>query len=313
MDLSDAQLKDKSGSEPDFTPSGSSFEPSSGNVALTPIFTGWRARLELGFERREARSVLATRRHDGPLVVQKPLYPEGDAVCHVLVIHPPNGIAGGDDLGIRATLAEDAGAVLATPGAGKWYRSNRDEAVQDIAFSLASGARLEWLPQETILYDGARADMRFQIDLAANACYLGWEILCLGHRGPERRWLSGTARTTTRVLREGRALFSERGRWGADDPLLASPVGMGGKEVCATFIGVPAQEGTILDAGVLAACRDILPTEGEGGITAMPGLVVARYLGRSTESAKNYFIELRRWLRPAIIGRDATDLRIWRT
>ena len=146
-----------------------------------PVFAPWRAELALGFERREARTVLAERRQDGPLVVQKPLYPEGDEVCHAIVVHPPAGIAGGDELEVAAKAGAGAHALLTTPGAAKWYRSAGPWARQKLAFEVAGV--LEWLPQETIVFDGALADMGCEVNLDAEACYIGWEILCLGRTG----------------------------------------------------------------------------------------------------------------------------------
>src|SRR5262245_11582405 len=110
----------------------------------------WRAELALSFEHRAGRTVLAARRHTGPLVVQKPLYPEGAGVCHAIVVHPPAGIAGGDELEISADAAPRAHALLTTPGAGRWYRSAGPWARQALAFEVGDGACVEWLPQETI-------------------------------------------------------------------------------------------------------------------------------------------------------------------
>src|SRR5258708_2362269 len=81
----------------------------------------WKAELGLRFGRVGARSVLLEKRSDGPLVVQKPLYPEGDSVCHAIVVHPPGGIAGGDELHLDVKAAAGAHALLTTPGAGKRY------------------------------------------------------------------------------------------------------------------------------------------------------------------------------------------------
>src|SRR5919201_6044687 len=122
-----------------------------------PVAASWKANLALGFAAVGGRSVLAQRAHDGPLLVQKPLYPEGAGVCHAIVVHPPGGIAGGDDLGLHVEVGEGSHALLTTPGAAKWYRSAGPVAKQTLAFSVH--ATLEWLAQEPLVFDDARSTL----------------------------------------------------------------------------------------------------------------------------------------------------------
>jgi urease accessory protein len=267
-----------------------------------PVAQSWKAGLRLAFERREARTVLADRRHDGPLVVQKPLYPEGDAVCHAIVVHPPAGMAGGDELelGVRAGAA--AHALLTTPGAGKWYRSAGPEASQRLRFEV-DGA-LEWLPQETIVFDGARARLQTEVRLRGDARYLGWEILCLGRTGSGETFDRGELRLSTKLYRDGRLLWLERGCIEGGGTLLDSPAGLQGKPVCATLVA--ASSFPMVD---LAACREVESL----AVTQLPGVLVARYLGHSSEQAKRLFAQLWAVLRPALFGREARAPRIWST
>jgi urease accessory protein len=268
---------------------------------------GWRAELALCYERDGERTVLAQRRHHGPLVVQKPLYPEGDAVCHSIVVHPPGGIAGGDEIVLSASIAEGAAVLLTTPGASKWYRSGGPWAKQNVRFEVSG--TLEWLPQETILYNGARADLRSEIRLARNALFVGWEILCLGRTGSGERYAAGTGLLATRLWRDGELVWNERGRIEGDGTLLSSRAGFGGRTVCGTLLAAAPE---ISDA-LLAACRNPAPASGEAAVTRMPGLLAARFLGDSSEAAKRYFARLWALLRPALAGRDACEPRIWRT
>ena len=163
----------------------------------------WHAELHLRFTRAGARSVLRDNRHQGPLRVQKALYPEGEAVCQAIVLHPPSGIAGGDHLLISATVGAGAHAQLTTPGAGKWYRSGGPEASQRLELTVEEGAALEWLPQESIVFDGARARMETRVRLAAGSRFIGWDILCLGRAAAGERFAQGRFDLLCRVERGG--------------------------------------------------------------------------------------------------------------
>ena len=270
---------------------------------------GWQARLELGFERRGERTVLARRVHDGPLVVQKALHPEGDAVCHAIVVHPPAGIAGGDALRLDVSASAGAHALLTTPGAGKWYRTAGPAASQHVTIDAGDEAVVEWLPQETILYDGSVADIRWEARLAPSARLVAWDILCLGRTGSGERYAKGTARIATRIERGGRALWVERGRLGRGSGAMDAAAGLAGHTVFGTLV---ATGGAVSDE-LLGLCREARPAEGEGAVTRLPGLFVARYRGDESEAARDYFAALWRLLRPAVAGREAVTPRIWRT
>ena len=272
----------------------------------------WEAELRLGFTRVGTGTVLSERHHRGPLRVQKALYPEGDAVCQTILLHPPSGIAGGDQLQIAASIGPQAHAQITTPGAGKWYRSGGAEASQTIAFRVAAGGTLEWLPQETIVFDGARARMQTRVELTADSRYIGWEILCLGRSAAGERFINGNIALHTRIDRAGQPLWLERGQIAGDDAMLHSPAGWAGATACGTLLAtlLPGDDVCTL----LTACRAIPPADAaEHGVTALPSLLVARYLGQHSEAARHWFTALWRELRPALIGRPAVLPRIWNT
>jgi urease accessory protein len=272
-----------------------------------PLAAGWKAELWLQYRLEEGRSVLAGRRFEGPLAVQKPLYPEGGEVCHTIVVHPPGGIAGGDELALSAAVAPRAAALLTTPGAAKWYRSAGPRSRQSLRFEV-EGA-LEWLPQEAIVFDGAQAEQECEISLAPAARYIGWDIVCLGRAGSGERFTRGRYRFETRLRREGRLLWLERGRIDGGGRLLGSPAGLAGATVFGTLVAAaPA-----LDQVALDELRAVVPEEGRGAVTRLPGVLLARYLGDASEAARHYFRALWRLLRPALAGRAACEPRIWST
>ena len=277
---------------------------------MTTVETGWKARLALEYALRESRTVLARREHDGPLVVQKSLHPEGDAVCHNIILHPPGGIAGGDSLTLEARLGDGSAALLTTPGAGKWYKTMGAAAHVGQRFDIGRGAVLEWLPQPSIVFDRARAETKMEVFLEQDALYIGWDMTCMGRTASGERFNSGELRQRTEVWQQGARLWCEYARLAGDDPMLASQAGMAGCTVSATLIAA----GRDIHKDLLEQCRGVATEAGEqSGITALPRVLLARYLGASSEAAMHYFIALWSLLRPALSGRSAVPPRIWNT
>jgi urease accessory protein len=274
-----------------------------------PAAASWRARLGLAFEHRDARTVLAARRVEGPLAVQKVLHPEGAATCHAIVLHPPGGIAGGDDLAIDVEVGRAAHVVLTTPGAAKWYRSRGPWATQRVAIEVGAQASVEWLPQESIFFDAARADAALELRLAADARAIAWDVACLGHSGSDEAFARGELRTQASLARAGRLAWRERARVDPGDARLHRAAGLGGATVFGTMIvAAPHVEDVWL-----ALARGCAPASGDGSCTRLPGVLLARYRGGSSEHARGYFTAIWRALREPVLGRNAVEPRIWRT
>ena len=275
--------------------------------ANTALFTPhWLAELELGYGRFGDSTRPTLRRHCGPLRVQKHLYAEGPQVCQHIIVHPPGGIAGGDQLDIRASVGPDAWAQLTSPGAAKWYRA-AGPAYQRIELTVAAGATLEWLPQETIVFSSAQAELSTRIELQGDARLFYWDMIALGRQASGERFERGHFQSHLDIRRDGQLLWHERQRIVGGDGLLDSPIGLDGNPVFATLLvtGEVSPER-------LEACRS-LPHPVRGDLTQLPGLLVARCLAGEALQARSWLIDLWRLLRPALLGREAVTPRIWST
>ncbi|MEK7322133.1 MAG: urease accessory protein UreD [Pseudomonadota bacterium] len=268
----------------------------------------WRARLDLGFESRGGRTVLASRRHHGPLRVQRPFYPEGERVCHVYLLHPPGGLVGGDELVIDVAVNAGASALLTTPAAGKFYRSNGVVARQAQRLRVEQAATLEWLPQESILFDGAHAELSTRVELAAGACFIGWEITVLGRPGAGERFAHGALRQRIELWREGQPLYLERARYEEGAAVLGAPWGLAGHAVSGSLLCVC--DGVELLEQVREA---VAPAAGLFSATRLDGMMVCRYLGDHADEARRCFETVWTVLRPALLQRPACAPRIWAT
>ena len=269
--------------------------------------SSWDASLDLRYEATAGRTIVS-RRHDGPLQVQKALYPEGDAICHTIVVHPPGGIAGGDALAIRAHCLKDAHALLTTPGATRWYKADGRRASQSVKLDLQEG-RLEWLPQETIVFDQAVVDSTIEIALTGNAATIGWDVVALGRAAAGESFQRGEFAQTIRMRADAELVWSERTRVAGSDALLESPVGLAAKPV----FGCLWAYGPLWSDTDLEQVRENLPRE--AAVTRLaPRLLLARALGSTTAIVRAALYHLWVRARPRVFaGRMAIAPRIWST
>ncbi|WGV20613.1 MULTISPECIES: urease accessory protein UreD [unclassified Pseudomonas] len=263
---------------------------------------GWSAHLQLRFVRRDEVTRLGAWRHFGPLLVQRPFYPEG-APCHVYVLHPPGGIVAGDRLELDIRLEPGSHALLTMPGASKFYRSIGPTARLAQRFHLAADSTLEWLPQDSILFSGARASLDSRFTLEPGARLLAWETLCLGRPVMGERFDQGALDSRLRIELPGEVGLHERLRLegGRLDKL-------GGHPLLATFCAAPA------DQAVLEQVRLLLDELGNpAGATLLGSLLVIRVLDHDNQHLQRTLQRLWHVLRPAVLGLPACPPRIWAT
>jgi urease accessory protein len=273
----------------------------------------WPAELHLRFARNKKRTVLVENRHSGPLLVQKALYPEGEEVCHAVIIHPPGGFAGGDELSLEIGLEANSRAVVITPAAAKWYKAPRRPSSQQTTIRLAKGSILDWLPQENIFYHAAQAISTFTLQIEPGASAIGWEIGLLGRQESGERWTEGSLRFVTSIERMGGSpLWVERLRLDASGPLRTACQCLDGFSSFATLWAV----GTACTEALAEELAADLPFESElrAGVTSLPeGILLVRGLANDVERLREMMMKCWLRLRPLVHGLPAQRLRLWAT
>jgi urease accessory protein len=272
--------------------------------------SGWRAELELWFERNHGMTRLMRRRHVGPLAIQRPFHPETDGSAHVYLLHPPGGVAGGDQLDIRCHVGPQARTVLTTPGATKFYRSQHGRSAQQTTIDVGAEAICEYLPQETILFDGADASISTRVTLAADSVYMGWDFVSLGRPAAGESFVSGHAHQRVEIVREGRLIWFEQLRLSGDMAMTGAPFAFAGRPIIGTMIYAgPMVEDTVERIRSLLgdAARRVF------SVSQLERVIVCRYLGNRMSEGKSLFLHAWDVLRETGIGKRAAAPRIWAT
>jgi len=274
---------------------------------------GWSAALELGFAAEGGATRLARRAHRGPFVVQRPFFPEGRDVCHVYLLHPPGGLVGGDELRLDLHVGPAAHTLVTTPAAGKAYRTTGPVARQSHGLTVEAGGSLEWLPQETIVYDGAAVEIETRVDLAPSARFFGAETLCFGLPARGEPFARGSCRQIFDLRRAGGPILIERGRFEGGAAAQTAPWGLGGATVLTLIVAAPAPETTIVDG--LRALAAETPKGDRAAVTVLDdgAALVVRHLGGVAERARAFAQTIWQSVRPALLGRAARAPRIWAT
>ena len=271
---------------------------------------GWQAELELGFQVIAGRSALVRNRHCGPLAVQRAFYPESPDLAHVYLLHPPGGIVAGDELTVRARVGHGARALLTTPAATKFYKSEGRVAVTRQLLTVGEAASLEWLPQETIVFGSAQVRTETRVELAPGATFFGWDIVCLGRAASGDHFTSGRLEQAFEIWQGDRPLWIERADFDAAAPVRHAAWGLAGRRVFGTFVCTGQSPAAVAEA---RAAVDTDEKRELFAVSQMRSAIVCRYLGDSTERARQVFARAWSALRPLLLGRPACAPRIWLT
>lgn len=272
----------------------------------------WRADLKLDYILESQRTV-ARYLHQGPLRILQSLYPEGDQICHNVLVHPPGGLVGGDTLDIQVNVAEGAHALVSTPSATRFYKSGGQAALQQVTATLAPGSRLEWLPLEAIAYNDCEATNRAIFNLAPTAELMAWDVTALGLPSSDMAFTKGHFQQHLEIP----GVWLERGNLQGDDTRwLNSPLGLAGQKCLASLVfaaghNIEPQRAT----QALDAAREVLeahPLRLQAGITcAHPQVIVLRVMSPLVEPSMDLLKKVWAVWRHTLWALPSTPPRIW--
>ena len=272
--------------------------------------TGWVAKLNLNIQCVGGNSRLINPSHIGPLRVQKPFYPAGASLAHLYILHPPGGVVGGDELYIDMLVSKKAKGLMTTPGATKIYRSDSKTMILQQTFVVEEQATLEWLPQETIIFDGAFVDSTTKVNLVGNSKYIGWEIVCFGRPGADEVFEHGLVRMNLEIWRDDLPIWLDRTVFPGEtetNSIFQAAWGLNSSPVMATLIASSCTQ------QIHEALTEQHLEKGSYSTSLIEDVLVCRYIGACSQEAKTCFLEIWSQLRPRLLNRSPCPPRVWNT
>ncbi|MDZ8053064.1 MAG: urease accessory protein UreD [Aulosira sp. ZfuVER01] len=267
----------------------------------------WHGKLNLVYADRLNTTQLIYNHQQAPLKVQRPFYPEGEKVCHSVILHTAGGVVGGDRLSLNFHLQPHAQALITTAAASKIYRSNGLQARQTIEIQVDAGACLEWLPQETILFNSAIYRQDLRVELATGASWLGWEITRLGRSARGEKFLQGEWRSHTEIWQQGVPLWIDRQYLPGSEEVFHSPHGLAGQPIVGSLVWV----GNPVESEIVKKARSLWHGAGEVGVSRLQHGLLCRYRGASTSEVRNWFTAVWQMLRVEFLSRGSCIPRVW--
>lgn len=262
-------------------------------------------KLDLEYQYQHPKTNLVKVYNCAPLKVQRPFYPEGKQICHTFILNTAGGIVENDNLEQNIHLHQQAQVLITTASAGKIYRTQTKQAQQHINIKIETGAYLEYVPLENIVFEGANYYQSLTIELAENAQYLGWEINRFGRTARGEIFDKGTWLSATEIWRQGQPLWIDRqGLWG-DKNLYTSPNGLANQPV----VGTLAWVGIKVSTEMLTEIRNLEENvAGETGITLLKDGLICRYRGQTTTEVKTWFRKIGNRLRVKYVQKLANQV-----
>jgi urease accessory protein len=277
--------------------------------------SGWQGHLQLTYRHQQGKTQAIQHQGTAPLKVQRSFYPEDLAICHNTILHTAGGVVGGDRLAIDIDLQPVARAVITTAAAGKIYGSNGTPAIQKIVQNIADNACLEWLPQETIIFNQAIFHQYLQVNLAATASWLGWEINRFGRTARGERFTGGEWKSATEVYREGNPIWIDR-QYLYGGKTIDSPHGLAGYPIVGTLAWIPCRTTDlghhVMSKDLVVEIRSLFNGEpSKIGVTRLMEGLLCRYRGDSTTEVRQWFTAVWHLLRHSFFHSPPIHLRVW--